>query len=54
MADILQRVDEIPSHHLDNERKARLVTFLKGTKHEASLNEIKAALVSLLNGDASR
>lgn len=46
MADILQRVESIPSNQLDNERKARFITFLKGTKHQASLNELKAALVS--------
>lgn len=46
MADILHRVEMISSSQLNAERKARLVTFLNGTKHEATLDEVKAALVS--------
>lgn len=47
MTKILEKVQNISSDQLDAERKARLITFLKGTKHEASLDDIKAALVSL-------
>lgn len=45
--EILKRAEKIPSDQLDVDRRARLLTFLKGTKHEASLADIKAALVSI-------
>lgn len=44
--EILKRVDNIPSDKLDSDRKARLLTLLKGTKHEATLDDVKAAHVS--------
>lgn len=46
LAEILRRAENIPADRLDAERKARLVTFMKATKHEASLDDVKAALVS--------
>lgn len=44
-AKIIQRAENIPSDQLDAVRKSRLITFLMMTKHEASLDEINAALV---------
>lgn len=46
MDKILQKVNEIPSDRLNTERKARLITFMKGIQNKATLDEIKAALVS--------
>lgn len=46
MEKILQKVNGIPSDSLNAERKARLVTFLKGIQNKATLDEIKAAFVS--------
>lgn len=47
MLKILQKVDEIQS--LDEDRKSRLITFMKGIKNNATLDEIKAAFVSTAN-----
>lgn len=47
MLKILQKVDEIQS--LDEDRKARLITFLKAIKNKSTLDEIKAAFVSTAN-----
>lgn len=44
--EILKRAEKIPSDQLDADRRARLLKFLKGTKHEASLDDVNAALVS--------
>lgn len=46
VAEILRRAENIPADRLDVSRKARLLTFLKAIKHEASLDDVKAALVS--------
>lgn len=46
MTKILEKVQDIPSDKLDSERKSRLITFMKGTQHQASLDDIKAAFVS--------
>lgn len=46
LAEALRRAENIPSDRLDADRKARLITFMKATKHEASLDDVKAALVS--------
>lgn len=43
---ILQRAEKITSDQLNADRRGRLLTLLKATKHEAPLDDVTAAAVS--------
>lgn len=47
--DNLRDIEQIPSDQLESSRRDRLITFLKGFRKEATLDAVKASLVSLEN-----
>lgn len=46
--EVLRRAENLTADRLDADQKIRLSTFLKGTKQEASLDDVKAAFVRKL------
>lgn len=47
--EILRRAEKISTDQFNPDRKARLLTLLKGTKHEATMDDVKAALVNIFD-----
>lgn len=45
--EILKRVDRIPSNIWFTDHRERVMLFLKATKHKASLDDVRAAHVSV-------
>ena len=45
---LIHEIENVPSDRLDADRKARILTFIKGFAENASLDDVKATFVSKL------